>query len=306
MISDLDLPSVKERRMSKFALLAIALALSSCSMNFATVQGKRAGQPTEVAREGQIGVLDGPVADVTHSAKSKPPALRRIRTKDLWGDDKGRPANLYKLTMDQSPICQRLLGALNQRIPRSDFKSYQIKSTGDLFLRNDFSLAWEPLIVPDAHGEVPYHRLGTADLNGNGQKEWLVRESQLSGLAPGYTDEIYWVDSDPRLFPGIGLYQAIHGFPPPGAKLSWPGNAVVPYGVENYGWQRENPAEHWVDIVGIDGRGYYLSTHPRQDALYQQLHVNFYQIAGKQTGKKVCSLSTIDEFSELTTYGVKE
>lgn len=305
MIADQNFPSIEDRRMPNLVFLAIALVLSSCSMNFATVQGEGAEQRTEGAREGQVRVLDEFVADVTPSAESDPPALLgKIRTKDLWGDDRGRPANLYRLTIDQSPICRQLLGALNQGIPRSDFKSYQIKSTGDLFLRNDFSLHWEPLFI--AEREVPYHRFGTADLNGNGQQEWLVRETRLSGVAPGYRDEIYWIDSDPRLLPRAGMYNALYDIPPRGSKRTWPGNAIIPYGVENFGVQWEDPAEHWVDVVRIDGRGYYLSTHAWQKFLYQRMHVDLYQLTGKQSGTRVCGFSSVYEFSELTTYGVKE
>lgn len=291
-----------------FALtqICLAFAVSGCSVPLLSGRDIEQAQ-SDVATPETISATV-PSGEAAHamalSQGSASPLLGRIRTKDLWADDKGRPANLYRLTIDQSPICHQLLGALNQPIPPSDFKSYQVKSTGDLFLRNEFSVVWEPLAVSGK--EILYHRLSAVDLDGDGKKDWVVRESHLVGYAPGYMDEIYWVAADPREAPLSEIWNFIVGDRKRDGQILYPGNVVAPW-ANSDPWQTSaGNGEHWVDLVEIDRQGFYLSMLARSDLTFQSLSIEVFGLSQRHKGLKVCEVTSDYEFSELTIYGVKE
>ncbi len=220
--------------------------------------------------------------------------------------ENGRPEDGYDLTFDASDKCKPLLDALNEPLlPKrpGDFENYNEYDQNkylpdDYLLKNKYSVSWEP-IPGQAHSILrPMHYFIKFDLNNDGEKEWVIRNTQFSGTAPNYVDELFWLDHDPRP-ERLNYYGEITGESSVIAGKRITSNIVIPYPLSEYGWDGENPAYHWTELVEVNGTALYLSTRAFRKRNHQRINIKVYQVEEKQKGTKVCEIVSNYEISNL-------
>ena len=93
----------------------------------------------------------------------------------------GRPQGFYGLIYSEIAECEILLDALNQPQRRDRNKASRIS---DLFLKSSLSVDWE--IVNDRYQPTSSLVTTYLDINGDGQKEWIVKLDSWGGRAIAY------------------------------------------------------------------------------------------------------------------------
>jgi len=131
-------------------------------------------------------------AGVTGKAKTEkyePESLREVLRN-------GRPGNLFTLSENRSELCQGLLDTFNKPFPKreGDPSGYP-PVLSDIVLKSPLSIEWT---IVDNNG-VSSLSIGHADIDNDGNVDWLSEYVTWTNIWPGYQERVYWFIPPPVL-----------------------------------------------------------------------------------------------------------
>lgn len=119
---------------------------------------------------------------MARAADGESESLRQVLTN-------GRPGNLFTLTVNNADLCQSLLETFNKPFPKPEqFSSKYSPYFSDLLLKSSLSIEWE--IIHNT--SVLSLLIGRADINNDGQMDWLAEQVGWANIWPGYIEELFW------------------------------------------------------------------------------------------------------------------
>jgi len=198
----------------------------------------------------------------------------------------GRPANFYKGKVSKSLKCNEILEALNQaHKPVRRRKDSPVIHESDLFLQSKLSIEWQKF------WEAPWHGATETDLNGDGRREWVVKE--VSIWRPRYHEALYWLRSgiDPTRLRPPALWRAMFG---PNDS-----NRFFPFDWPKSSSYRDIPVYIW-EIIHIGQQTFVLSMAIRDDPSPQVLTVKVLTPIDRRTAGELCEFSTEKKVSGLS------
>ena len=98
---------------------------------------------------------------------------------------------MFTLTQDRSNLCKPLLAAFNQSLPAMDDSLIgKANVTSHLLLWSPLSIDWH--ITGRGNFSI-----GRADIDNDGQDDWLIEQITITGRNANYGEEIYRFPTPP-------------------------------------------------------------------------------------------------------------